>query len=152
MTQLGFEPGHPYTLYPDDVIRNTISHVGLPIYVVNEVLFIYHTLLTLHINVIYQVFHVHIRYILYIYIRYKICRTYTTSIFFQVTKPGFVPGHPCTLYPDDAICNTIGHVGLSKYVVNEVLFIYHTLLTLHIYVIYDIYNIHKRYILYIYKI
>ena len=53
MTQTGIEPGHPRTLYPDDVIRNTIGHVGYPIYVVNEVLFIYHTLLTFHIYAIY---------------------------------------------------------------------------------------------------
>ena len=48
----GFEPGHPRTLYPDDVIRNTIGHVGHRLYVVNEVLFIYHSLLTLHIYAI----------------------------------------------------------------------------------------------------
>ena len=68
MTQPGIEPSHPCTLYPDDVIRNAISHVGLTIYVVNEVLFIYHTLLTFHVYVIYKVFHVHMRYILYIFI------------------------------------------------------------------------------------
>ena len=39
VTQPGIEPGHPCTLDPDDVIRNTIGHVGHPIYVVNEVLF-----------------------------------------------------------------------------------------------------------------
>ena len=72
--------------------------------------------------------------------------------FIQVTKPGIEPGHPCTLYPDDVIRNPIGHVGLPKDVVNEVLFIYHTLLTLHIYVIYKIFHVHIRYILYIYKI
>ena len=75
-----------------------------------------------------------------------------TFFFFQVTQPGFEPGHPCTLYPDDVIRNTISQVGLPIYVVNEFLFIYHTLLALHIYVIYKIYNIHKRYILYKYKI
>ena len=48
-TQHGIEPGHPRSLYPDDVIRNTIGHVGFTIYVVNEVLSIYHSLLTLHI-------------------------------------------------------------------------------------------------------
>ena len=51
----GIELGHPRTLYPYDVIRNTIGHVGHPIYVVNEVLFIYHSLLTLHIYVIYKI-------------------------------------------------------------------------------------------------
>ena len=39
VTQPGIEPGHPRTLYPDDVIRNTIRNVGHPIYVVNEVFF-----------------------------------------------------------------------------------------------------------------
>ena len=38
--QPGNEPGHPRTLYPDDVIRNIICHVGSTIYIVNEVLFI----------------------------------------------------------------------------------------------------------------
>ena len=52
------------------------------------------------------------------------------------TLPGIEPGHPCTLFPDDVIRNTIGHVGSTIYVVNEVLFIYHSLLTLHIYAIY----------------
>ena len=54
MTQPGIDPGHPRTLYQDDIIRNTIGDAALPIYVVNEVLFIYHTLLTLHIYVIYK--------------------------------------------------------------------------------------------------
>ena len=49
----GIEPGHPRTLFPDDVIRDTIGHVGSTIYVVNDVLFIYHSLLTLHIYAIY---------------------------------------------------------------------------------------------------
>ena len=66
MTQPGIEPGHPRTLYPDDVIRNTIGHMGPPIYVVNEVLFIYHSLLTLHTYVIYKIYNMHIRYIQYI--------------------------------------------------------------------------------------
>ena len=52
-TQPGIESGHPRTLYPDDVIHNTIGHVGSTIYVVNDVLFIYHSLLTLHIYAIY---------------------------------------------------------------------------------------------------
>ena len=72
--------------------------------------------------------------------------------FFQVTRPGIQPGHPRTLYPDDVIRQIIGHVGHPICVVNEVLFIYHTLLILHIYAIYKIYNIQIRYILYIYKI
>ena len=62
-TQRGIEPGHPRTLYTDDVIRYTIVHVGSIIYVVNEVLFIYHSLLTLHIYAIYKIYNVHIRYI-----------------------------------------------------------------------------------------
>ena len=37
-TQPGIEPGHPRTLFPDDVIRNTIGHLGHPIYVLKEVL------------------------------------------------------------------------------------------------------------------
>ena len=73
MTQLSIEPGHPRTLYPDDVIRNTIGHVGSIIYVVNEVLFIYHLLLTLHIYAIFKIYNMHIRYITYIlHIRYII--------------------------------------------------------------------------------
>ena len=72
VTQPGIEPGHPHTFYPDDVIR-TIGHEGHPIYVVNEVLFIYHSLLTLHTYVIYKIYNMHIRYIQYIlYIRYII--------------------------------------------------------------------------------
>ena len=76
MSQPGIEPGHPRKLYPDDVNRNAIGHVGHPIYDVNEVLFIYHTLLTLHIYVIDKISNIPTRYILYIYIRYKIYRTY----------------------------------------------------------------------------
>ena len=75
-----------------------------------------------------------------------------TFFFLQVTQPGIQPGHPRTLYPDDVNHNTIGHVSHPIYNVNEVLFIYHTLLTLHIYVMYKMYNIEIRYILYIYKI
>ena len=71
--QPGFEPGHPRTLYPDDVIRNTIGHVASIIYVVNEVIFIYPSLLTLHIYAIYKIYNMHIRYIQYIlHIRYII--------------------------------------------------------------------------------
>ena len=62
----GIEPGLPSTLYPEDVIRNTIGHVGSTIYVVNEVLFIYRSLLTLYIYAIYKIFNMHIRYIQYI--------------------------------------------------------------------------------------
>ena len=43
---------------------------------------------------------------------------------------------------------TIGHVGSAIYVVHDVLFIYQSLLTLHIYTIY-IYNMNIRYIHYI---
>ena len=71
--QLGIERGHPSTLYPEDVIRNTIGHVGSTIYVVNEVLFIYHSLLTLYIYAIYKINYMHLRYIQYIlHIRYII--------------------------------------------------------------------------------
>ena len=49
----GIKPEHPRTLFPDDVIPNTIEHVGSTIYVVNDFLFIYHSLLTLHIFAIY---------------------------------------------------------------------------------------------------
>ena len=59
---------------------------------------------------------------------------------FQVTQPGIDPGHPSMLSPDDVIHQIICHVGLPIYVVNEVLFIYHTLLALHIYAIYTIYK------------
>ena len=55
VTQSGIEPGHPRIFYPDDVIRNAIGHVGHPICVGNEVLFIYHSLLTLHIYKIYKI-------------------------------------------------------------------------------------------------
>ena len=70
--------------------------------------------------------------------------------FFQVSQPGIEPGHPRTLYPDDVNRITIGPMGLPIYGVNEVLFIYHTLLTLHLYVIFKIYNIDSRHIPYIY--
>ena len=77
-TQPGIEPGHPRTLYPDDVIRNTIGHVGSTIYVVNEVLFIYHSLLTLHIYAIYKIDNMHIRYI-----QYKLYNTYISCFLFS---------------------------------------------------------------------
>ena len=71
--QLGIEPGHPSTLYPEDVIRNTIGHVGSTIYFVNEVLFIYHPLLTVYIYAIYKIYNMPIRYIQYVlHIRYII--------------------------------------------------------------------------------
>ena len=73
---------------------------------------------------------------------------YAFFSFFR-TQPGIEPGHPRSLYPDDVIHNTIGHVGSTIYVVNEVLFIYHSLLTLHRYAIYKIYNMHIRYMQYI---
>ena len=85
-TQPGFEPGHPRTLYPDDVIRNTIGHVGSTIYVVNEVLFIYHSLLTLRIYAINKICNMHISYMQYIlHIRYiiHICCFLFSFFFFQ---------------------------------------------------------------------
>ena len=121
--------------------------MGCSIYVVNEVLFIYHSLLTLHICAIYKIYNMHIRYIQYILrIRYIILIYYICFFSFFRTQPGIEPGNPRTLYPDDVIRNTIGHGGSTIYVVNEVLFIYHSLLTLHIYTIYKIYNVHIRYI------
>ena len=121
--------------------------MGSPIYPVNEVLFIYHSLLTLHIYAIYKIYNMHIRYIYTIYISYKIYNTYKlVAFFFFRTQPSIELGHPLTLYPDDVIRNTIGYVGCTIYVVNDVLFIYHSLLTLHIYAIYKIYNVHIRYI------
>ena len=150
MTQPGIELGHPRTLYPDDVIRNTIRHLGHPIYVVNEGLFIYHSLLTLHIYAIYKIYNMHIRYIQYIlHIRYIILIYYVCFFLFFRTQPGIEPGNPRTLYPDDVIRNTIGHVRSPINVVNKVLFIYLSLLTLHIYAIYKIYNMHIRYMQYI---
>ena len=110
--------------------------MGSPIYLVNEVLFIYHSLLTLHIYAIYKKYNMHIRYIQYIlYIRCIIHISWWLFSFFR-TQPGIELGHPRTLYPDDVIRNTIGNVGHPIYVVYEVLFIYHTLLTMHIYAIY----------------
>ena len=61
-----------------------------------------------------------------------IYNTYTGCMlffFFQVTQPGIKPGHPRNLYPDEVKHNTIGHVGHPIYFVNEVLFIYQSLLT-----------------------
>ena len=137
-TQPGIELGHSRTFYPDDVIRNTIGHVGYPIYVVNDVLFIYLTLLSLHIYAIYiYIYNMHLRYIQYIlYIRFIIHIYYTCFFSIFKTLPGIEPGHPRTLFPDDVIRNTIGHVGSTIYVVNDFLFIQHSLLTLHIYAIY----------------
>ena len=72
-TQPVIEPGRPSTFYTEDVIRNTIGHMGSTIYVVNEVLYIYHSLLTLHIYAIYKIYNMHLRYIQYIlHIRYII--------------------------------------------------------------------------------
>ena len=88
-TKPGIEPGHPRTWYPEDVIHNTIGHVGSTIYVVNEVLFIYHSLLTLHIYVINKIYT--------IYITYKIYNTNIRCIFsFFRTQPGIEPGHSLT--------------------------------------------------------
>ena len=97
------------------------------------------------------IYNMQIRYIQYIlYIRYIIHIYY--ACFFSIfrTLPGIEPGHPRTLFIDDVIRNTIGQVGSTIYVVNDVLFIYHSLLTLHIYAIYIyIYIMHIRYIQYI---
>ena len=111
-------------------------------YLVNEVLFIYHSLLTLYIYAIFKIYTIYIS--CNIYSTYISCRLFS---FFR-TQPGIELGHPRTLFPDDVIRNTIGHVGHPICVVKDVLFIYHTLLTLHIYAIY-IYNMDIRYILYI---
>ena len=121
--------------------------MGSTMYLVNEVLFIYHSLLTLHIYAIYMIYNMHIRYIQYILHIRNIIDIYYACIFsFFRTQPGIEPGHPRTLYPDHVIRNTIGHVGSTIYVVNDILFIYHSLLTLlmyevHVYIIYilDIY-------------
>ena len=79
----------------------------------------------------------YIRYIQYIlHIRYVILIYHVCFFSFFRTQPGIEPGHPRTLYPDNVIRNTIGHMGSTIYVVNEVLFIYHSLLTVHIYSIY----------------
>ena len=79
----------------------------------------------------------HIRYIQYIlHIRYIIHIYYVCFFSFFKTKPGIEAGHPRTLYLDDVIRNTIGDVGSTIDVVNEVLFIYHSLLTLNIYMEY----------------
>ena len=95
-------------------------------YLVNEVLFIYHSLLTLHIYAIYKIYNMHIRYIQYIlHIRYIVhicCLLFFLFSFFR-TQPGIELGHPRTLYTDDVIRYTIGHMGQPIYVVNKVLFI-----------------------------
>ena len=74
------------------------------------------------------------------------------AFLFFGTQPGIELGYPRTLYPDDDICNAIGHEGSTKYIVNEVLYIYHSLLTLRIYAIYKIYNVFIRYKQYILQI
>ena len=88
------------------------------------------------------IYNMPIRYIQYI--TYKIYNTCILSMLFSFfrTQPGIEPRLPRILYPEYVIRNTIGHVGFTIYVVNEVLFLYHSLLTLHIYVIYKIYNMH----------
>ena len=150
-TQPGIEPGHPRTstLYPKDIIRNTIGHVGYTIYVINEVLFIYYSLLTLHIYAIYMIYKMHIRYIQYLLrIRY-IIHIYDVCFFLfsgpnQVLNQGIlVPG----IQKMSSITPSVTWV-----LVNEVLFIYHSLFILHIYAIYKIYNMHIRYIKYILQI
>ena len=154
-TQHGNEPGYPRILFPDDVIRNTIGYVSSTIYVLNEDLFIYHSLLTLHIYAIYKIYNMHIRYNQYIlHIRYTIHILIVCFFVFSFfrTQPGIELGHPRTLYPDDVIRNTIGYLSSTIYVLNEDLFIYQSLLTLHIYAIYKIYNMHIRYIQYILRI
>ena len=96
------------------------------------------------------IYNMQIRYIQYIlHIRYIIHIYYLCLFSFLRTQPGIVQRQPRTLYPDHVIRKTIGHVGSTIYVVNEVLFIYHSLLTLHIYAIYKIYNRHIRYIQYL---
>ena len=88
------------------------------------------------------------------YIRYKMYNIYIRCMLFSFfrTQPGIEPGHPRNLYPDDVKRNTIGHVRSTIYVVNEVLYINHSLLTLHICAIFKIYNMHIRYIQYIFHI
>ena len=71
------------------------------------------------------------------------------AFFLLKAQPGIEPGHPRTLCPDDIIHNTIGHLDSTMNIINEVLFIYHSHLTLHIYAIYKIYNMHIRFIQYI---
>ena len=69
------------------------------------------------------IYKMHIRYIQYIlYIRFIIHIYY--ACFFSIfrTLPGIEPGHPRTLFPDDVIRDTIGHVGSTIYGVNDVLF------------------------------
>ena len=124
--------------------------MGSTMYLVNEDLLTYHSLLTLHIYAIYKIYNMHIRYIQYIlHIRYIKHIYYACFFSFFRPQSGIERGHPRTLYPDNVIRNTIGHVGHPIYVINEVLFIYHSFMTLHIYAIYKVYNIHIRYIQYI---
>ena len=79
----------------------------------------------------------HIRYIQYILHKGYIILIYYVCFFsFLRTQSGIEPGHPRTLYPHNVIPKTIGLMGSKIYVVNEVLFIYHSLLTVHIYAIY----------------
>ena len=121
------------------------------IYLVNEVLLIYHTLLTLHIYAIYiYIYNMHLRYIQYIlHIRYIIHIYYACFISFFRTLPGNEPGHPRNLYPDDVIRNTIGHVGHPIYVLMKA-YLYTTHFRLYIYMQYIyIYKMHIRYIQYI---
>ena len=125
----------------DHVIRSTNGHVGSTMYLINEVLFIYHSLLTLHIYAIYKIYNMHIRYIQYIlYIRYiihiyDVCFSHFS---FLRNQPGIEPRHPLSLYPDDVIRNTIGHPCHPIYFVTEVLFIHQFLIcniNIYIYII-----------------
>ena len=115
-------------------------------YLANVVLFIYHSLLTLHLYAIFKIYNMHIRYIQYLlHIRYIIHIIDVCFFLFQDTTWYITM---VSSY-DDVNRNTIGHVGSTMYLVNEFQFIYHSLLTLHIYAIYKIYNMHIRYIQYI---
>ena len=123
-------------------------------YLVNDVLFISHSLLTLHIYAIYKIYNIYLRYIQYIlHIRYIIHIYYICFFSFFRTQPGIEPGHPRTLYPDHVIRNTIGYVGSSTYVLNEVLKKEnrkkHTSIICIIYLICNIYCIYLICILYI---
>ena len=68
MSQPGIEPGHPRKLYPDDVNRNTIGHVGHPIYDVNDSpIYISHTFDPTFICNIIDIYYIYIQDIYYIY-------------------------------------------------------------------------------------
>ena len=146
----------------DNVIRNNIGQVGSTRYLLNEVLFINHSLLTLHIYAIYKIYNMYLRYIQYIlHIRYIIHIYYVCFFSFFRTQPGIEPGHPRTLYPDHVIRNTIGYVGSSTYVLNEVLkkkkeksihLLYLLYILYVIYIVYILYAYYISYILHIYVV